>query len=138
MNISRSEQRTLHAMAQGGAIVLTRDAQGRLLSVACYTREGYLLTDCNLSVWRRLKKKGADLVARRRPVPDQSRGVWRACAARPDNRVEAAALVAKKGGTATLASALVLIPLIPAEGRPSLSSPALSKRKKPGSPPSRG
>ena len=58
MNISRSEQRTLHAMAQGGAIVLTRDPDGRLLAVQCFTREGYLLTDCNLSVWRRLKKKG--------------------------------------------------------------------------------
>lgn len=58
MNISRSEQRTLHAMAQGGAIVLTRDVQGRLTSVACFTREGFVLTDCNLSVWRRLKRKG--------------------------------------------------------------------------------
>ena len=58
MNISRSEQRTLHAMAQGGAIVLTRDPDGRLLAVQYFPREGYLLTDCNLSVWRRLKKKG--------------------------------------------------------------------------------
>ena len=58
MNISRSEQRTLHAMAQGGAIVLTRDPDGRLRAVQCFTRDGYLLTDWHLSVWRRLKKKG--------------------------------------------------------------------------------
>lgn len=57
MNISRSEQRTLHALAQGGVIKLERDAQGCLLSVACFTRDGYLLTDCTLSVWRRLKRK---------------------------------------------------------------------------------
>lgn len=58
MNISRSEQRTLHALAQGGAIVLERDSDSRILTASCFTRDGYVLTDCNLSVWRRLKKKG--------------------------------------------------------------------------------
>ena len=58
MNISRAEQRTLHALAQGGAIVLERDADRRILRAYCFTRDGFLLTDCNLSVWRRLKTKG--------------------------------------------------------------------------------
>ena len=58
MNISRAEQRTLHALAQGGAIVLERDDDGRILRADCFTRDGFRLTDCTLSVWRKLKKKG--------------------------------------------------------------------------------
>ena len=58
MNISRAEQRTLHCLAQGGSIVLERDPDGRILRADCLTRDGFLLTDCNLSVWRKLKTKG--------------------------------------------------------------------------------
>lgn len=58
MNISRAEQRTLHALAQGGGIVLIRDDDGLLLRADCFTRDGFRLTDCTLSVWRKLKKKG--------------------------------------------------------------------------------
>lgn len=58
MNISRAEQRTLHALAQGGAILLERDVDGRILRADCFTRDGFRLTDCTLSVWRKPKKKG--------------------------------------------------------------------------------
>lgn len=58
MNISRAEQRTLHALAQGGGIVLVRDENGGLVRADCFTRDGFRLTDCTLSVWRKLKKKG--------------------------------------------------------------------------------
>jgi len=58
MNISRAEQRTLHALAQGGAIILEREADGRILKADCLTRDGFLLTDCTLSVWKKLKAKG--------------------------------------------------------------------------------
>jgi len=58
MNISRAEQRTLHALAQGGRIVLIRDEDGSLVRADCFTRDGFRLTDCTLSVWRKLKKKG--------------------------------------------------------------------------------
>ena len=58
MNISRADQRTLHALAQGGAIILERDGDGRILRADCFTRDGFLLTDCHLSVWKKLKTKG--------------------------------------------------------------------------------
>ena len=58
MNISRAEQRTLHALAQGGGILLERDPDGRILAADCITRDGFKLTDCTLSVWKKLKAKG--------------------------------------------------------------------------------
>ena len=58
MNISRAEQRTLHALAQGGRILLERDDQGRIIAASCFTREGWVLDGCNLEQWRSLKRKG--------------------------------------------------------------------------------
>jgi uncharacterized protein len=58
MNISKAEQRTLHALAQGGAILLERDERGRYISAECLTREGWALTDCDLDTWKKLKRRG--------------------------------------------------------------------------------
>lgn len=58
MNISKYEQRVLHALAQGGRIVHRRDEDGRITHVDCFTREGYVLTDCTLSLFQRLRRRG--------------------------------------------------------------------------------
>jgi hypothetical protein len=57
LNISKPQQRTLHALAQGGAIVLERDERGNLIDAECLTREGWRLSDCDLTVFKSLKKK---------------------------------------------------------------------------------
>ena len=57
MNISKPQQRTLHALAQGGVIVLERDAKGIIVDAECVSRDGWRLADCDLAVFKTLKKK---------------------------------------------------------------------------------
>ena len=57
MNISKPQQRTLHALAQGGVITLVRGEDGDLIAAECITRDGWLLADCTLSVFKALKRR---------------------------------------------------------------------------------
>ena len=57
MNISKAEQRVLHVLAQGGAIRHQRGRNGKITSVICFTREGFVLSDCTNAVFTRLLKR---------------------------------------------------------------------------------
>ena len=86
LNISKSEQRTLHALAQGGRILLTRNERGDVESVECLTREGWVLTDCNDALFRKLKRRGLIISRNGGPYGITREGLFRL---RPqlDNRV---------------------------------------------------
>lgn len=58
MNISKAEQRVLHALAQGGEIRHRRDERGHIFEAHCFTRESYVLTDGTLAVFNRLRRRG--------------------------------------------------------------------------------
>jgi len=57
VNISKPQQRTLHALAQGGAITLVRDHRGGVIAAECLNRDGWLLSDCTVAVFKALKKR---------------------------------------------------------------------------------
>lgn len=57
MNISKAEQRTLHVLARGGAILVEKNDAGKITEVNCVTREGWTLHDCSLGVFQRLKRR---------------------------------------------------------------------------------
>jgi uncharacterized protein YjhX (UPF0386 family) len=57
VNISKYEQRTLHALAQGGAIHHRKDWQGHIVEIDCLNRDGWRLDDCTLAVFQRLRRR---------------------------------------------------------------------------------
>jgi uncharacterized protein YjhX (UPF0386 family) len=57
LNISKPQQRTLHALAQGARIELLRDGGGRVVGADCITGEGWRLSDCTLAVFKALKRR---------------------------------------------------------------------------------
>ena len=59
MDISRDEQRVLHALAQGGRIALLKNEAGKITGLEFFNREGWLMTNCNLLLFRKLKAKKA-------------------------------------------------------------------------------
>jgi uncharacterized protein len=68
LNISKYEQRVLHALAQGGCIRHLRcPDSGAIIVADCFSRDGYRLADCTLALFRRLKRRG--LIASRGGMP---------------------------------------------------------------------
>jgi uncharacterized protein len=57
MNISKDEQRVLHALAQGGVVRHFRNDKGRITKVECVTKEGYILANCTIAVFNKLRRK---------------------------------------------------------------------------------
>jgi uncharacterized protein YjhX (UPF0386 family) len=57
VNISKQEQRTLHALAQGGQIKHFKDDAGDIIEIDCLNRGGWRLDDCTLAVFRKLRRR---------------------------------------------------------------------------------
>lgn len=74
MNISKTEQRVLHALAQGGLIRHERDGD-RITLAECFTRDGHLLADCSLGLFNRLRKRGFIASSGGRPYRITRRGL---------------------------------------------------------------
>lgn len=58
MNISKAEQRTLHALAQGGRIMHVKNLKGDIVEVDCLNRDGWRLNDCSLAIFQKLRRRG--------------------------------------------------------------------------------
>lgn len=58
MDISRAEQRILHLLAQGGRIEIEK-TEKKIAAVGAFTREGWRLPGVDLTLFRKLKRKGA-------------------------------------------------------------------------------
>jgi uncharacterized protein len=59
MDISRSEQRVLHLLAQGGRLAVTKDDRKRVVTVECLTRDGWRYPGVDLALFHKLKRKRA-------------------------------------------------------------------------------
>jgi uncharacterized protein YjhX (UPF0386 family) len=75
MDISRHEQRVLHALAQGGEIRPIRDPRGRMADVQCVNRDGWLLPGVDLALFRKLKRRRAIRSQEGRPYRITRRGL---------------------------------------------------------------
>jgi uncharacterized protein YjhX (UPF0386 family) len=58
VNVSRNGQRVLHVLAQGGLIRHHKDETGRIVTIECLTREGWLLSLCTLDLFQSLRRRG--------------------------------------------------------------------------------
>lgn len=85
MDISRNEQRILHVLAQGGRIKVFKNDRGRIIAVECYNRDGWVLTDCPLWLFQKLRRKKAIRSVASAPYRITRRGL-ELVRAEPDNR----------------------------------------------------
>jgi uncharacterized protein len=85
MDISRHEQRVLHALAQGGEIRPCKCPRGRIAAVQCFNREGWAMPEVDLALFRRLKRRRAIRSQEGRPYRITRRGL-ELVRSQPDNR----------------------------------------------------
>ncbi|WP_119304064.1 YjhX family toxin [Dongia deserti] len=58
MNVSKHEQRVLHALAQGGHITFQKNNKGKIVEILCVNRDGWVLSDCTLGIFQKLRRRG--------------------------------------------------------------------------------
>lgn len=59
MDISRDEQRVLHALAQGGYIAVLKDPRGKISDFEFFSRDGWLMSGLTRLIFAKLKAKKA-------------------------------------------------------------------------------
>ncbi|HCR65399.1 MAG: hypothetical protein CMH90_03710 [Oceanicaulis sp.] len=85
MDISKDEQRVLHALAKGGCITAAKTSSGRILNVELITREGWRMPGVTPRLFRKLKAKRALASRKGGPYRVTRRGL-ELVRAQPDNR----------------------------------------------------
>jgi uncharacterized protein YjhX (UPF0386 family) len=85
LNVSKHEQRVLHALAQGGHIAYEKDDNGKIVEVLCVNREGWVLSECTLAIFRKLRRRGLIASHSSRPYQITRHGLA-AVRSQPDNR----------------------------------------------------
>jgi uncharacterized protein YjhX (UPF0386 family) len=59
MDISRDEQRVLHALAQGGLIKPLKNLKGRIAGLELYNRDGWMIPLITPLLFKKLQRKKA-------------------------------------------------------------------------------
>ena len=65
----------LHALAQGGRIALLRNETGKVTGLEFFNREGWLMNNCSLLLFKKLKAKKAIKSSGGRPYQITRRGL---------------------------------------------------------------
>ncbi|WP_404403721.1 YjhX family toxin [Pelagibacterium halotolerans] len=85
MDISKDEQRVLHALAQGGRIVPLKDERGKIIDIECYNRDGWLMTQCGMHLFKKLRRRKTIASHNGGPYRITRRGI-ELVRSQPDNR----------------------------------------------------
>ncbi len=75
MDISRNEQRVLHALAQGGRIAVIKDERGKIVDLEFFNRDGWLMSGLTPLLFNKLKVKKAIKSEGGRPYRITRRGL---------------------------------------------------------------
>ena len=65
----------LHALAQGGCIEPLKNAKGRIIGVRLFNRDGWVMPNCDLLLFKKLKRKQAIASRDSRPYHVTRRGL---------------------------------------------------------------